>query len=474
MSKVRASRYGYATRLHACAPRRRRADAASMLHPASAWLGATALTWPSQTQAAGTASVRARLPRMLLRCAALSASPPQTRTLATAPSWAATAARWASAALRKTECSSRSCQSAGCALRLRAACAALTPRARRFATRASTTSRKTTTLSSCTADTQARARLALPGPACSLQTRVNGALSAFALARHPRGGRGRARRGDMPFRLLQDVGERARRGAGYQRGHHARYHRRGGLPRGRHPRAAARQGGAVRRARTTAPLPRRCGAAAASRGRHRRCCAAPRRVIIAPPPPAVVGCTRARAPAHRCTSGLLSTHGIACAAGLRRSWVPMDARCGVGKGSSRPQGQLGCQRCANARGPRAGGRRSVVGLRPLGRCWCPVRRDAPAPWAAPLRPQALGSGLPSARGGSRARAAARQRRGEAQACCRAIFGLKPGVAGGFSTESADGPAPGMGGIAAGPRRLEAGATHTLSLPPPWPPWASRP
>jgi hypothetical protein len=50
----------------------------------------------------------------------------------------------------------------------------------------------------------------------------------------------------------------------------------------------------VRRARTTAPLPRRCGAAAASRGRHRRCCAAPRRVIIAPPPPAVVGCTRAR------------------------------------------------------------------------------------------------------------------------------------------------------------------------------------
>lgn len=294
MSKVRASRYGYATRLHACAPRRRRADAASMLHPASAWLGATALTWPSQTQAAGTASVRARLPRMLLRCAALSASPPQTRTLATAPSWAATAARWASAALRKTECSSRSCQSAGCALRLRAACAALTPRARRFATRASTTSRKTTTLSSCTADTQARARLALPGPACSLQTRVNGALSAFALARHPRGGRGRARRGDMPFRLLQDVGERARRGAGYQRGHHARYHRRGGLPRGRHPRAAARQGGAVRRARTTAPLPRRCGAAAASRGRHRRCCAAPRRVIIAPPPPAVVGCTRAR------------------------------------------------------------------------------------------------------------------------------------------------------------------------------------
>ena len=115
------------SRLAACSSAAASTEA-SALHPQrkssrcscpSAWPGATAPTWLWPMPAAGTASVRA-LPRsQAALCRADARPPPQTPTLATAPSWAATAARWASAGLRRTACSSRSCQSAGCVRRRR-------------------------------------------------------------------------------------------------------------------------------------------------------------------------------------------------------------------------------------------------------------------------------------------------------------------------------------------------------------------
>lgn len=183
----------------------------------------------------------------------------------------------------------------------------------------------------------------------------------------------------------------------------------------------------------------------------------------------------ARAPERRCEPGLLARCDIASAAGLRRSWAAMHAWRGVGKGSSRSVDSWDASGVPTHGGPRAGGRFQW---------WGSARSEGSLVPCAARRTRTLGCAIeaacPRIRPVQRACRVPGPRRGaacgqEAPWLPSVTFsGRIRGRRGVSPLKVPTGRADGAGLRRAGPRRLEAGATHTLSLPPPWPPWASRP